>query len=63
MTDAKISIRLPAVLLQRMEDARQALPTVPGEKRRGGSMALSTLVRMAVEDYLKNRGMSGGAGD
>jgi hypothetical protein len=46
-----------------MEDARQALPTVPGEKRRGGSMALSTLVRMAVEDYLKNRGMSGGAGD
>lgn len=60
MTEAKISIRLPAALLQRMEDARQALPTVPGEKRRGGAMALSTLVRLAVEDFLERRGVSAG---
>lgn len=52
MREERITIRLDDALLQRLEELRREVEPLPGEKRRDGKVALSTLVRRAVEAYL-----------
>lgn len=53
MRDTRITIRLSEALLQRLERLAETMPPIPGEKRRDGGVGLSTLARLAVEDYVQ----------